>query len=100
VRPNEHIYHTQLKLSYSEEYKIEEVQLQRTTEVVEQNLMRRQGSACNETSPPSSTDQPSESSSRPSSSSPTPHVTSFLLLAEFVIFRPNVTIMQRKDIYN
>jgi hypothetical protein len=69
-----------------------------TTEVVEQNLIRRQGSTCTETSPPSSVDRPSESSARPSSSPPTTHVASSLLLAESVIFRPNVTIMQRKDI--
>jgi hypothetical protein len=67
-------------------------------ELVEQNLMQRQGFACTETSLSSSDDRPSEPSACPSSSPPTPHVASSLLLAESVIFFPNVTIMQRKDI--
>jgi hypothetical protein len=60
--------------------------------------MQRQEFTCNETSPPSSDDRPSEPSAWPSSLPPTPHVVSSLLLAESVIFFPNVTIMQRKDI--
>jgi hypothetical protein len=63
-------------------------------EVVEQNPMRRQGSAFTETSPPSSADGPSDPSARSSSSPPTPHIISSLLLAESVIFYPNVMIMQ------
>jgi hypothetical protein len=61
-----------------------EGQLQGTTEVVEHDPVRRQGSACTRTSPPSS--------------SLAPHIASSHHLAESVIFRPNVTIMQREDI--
>jgi hypothetical protein len=57
-----------------------------------------QGSACTKTSLSSFADQSSELSARPSSSPPTPHVASYLFLVESVIFHPNVTIMQIKDI--
>jgi hypothetical protein len=57
-----------------------------------------QESTCTETSLPSSVDQLSEPPARSLSSPPTPYVASSLLLAESVIFHPNVTIMQRKYI--
>jgi hypothetical protein len=60
--------------------------------------MQREDSTCNETSSSSFTDRPSEPFARPSTLPPTPYVVSSLLLAEFVIFHPNVMITQRKDI--
>jgi hypothetical protein len=52
--------------------------------VVEQNPVRRQGSACSETSPPSSP--------------PSPDVLFSLLLAGSIIFQVNVIITQREGI--
>jgi hypothetical protein len=49
------LYHEELEFSYSQEYGTEQGQLEGTTEVVERNHVRRQGSACTGTSPPSST---------------------------------------------
>jgi hypothetical protein len=64
--------------------------------------MRRQGSACIGTSPPSSVDLPNEpaapSPALSSSSPPSPSVPSSLLLAGHVIFHPNVIITQREGI--
>jgi hypothetical protein len=67
-------------------------------EVVEQNLMRRQGSSCIGTSASSSADLRSEPPASPSSSPPSPSVPSSLLLAMPVIFHPNVIITQREGI--
>jgi hypothetical protein len=55
-------------------------------EVVERNPVRRQGSACTGTSPPSSTDLPGAFPAPPSSSPPSPDVPSSLFLAGSVIF--------------
>jgi hypothetical protein len=60
--------------------------------------MRRQGSTCTGTSPPSSTDLPSGPPAPLSSSPPSPVVLSSLLLARLVIFQPNVIITQREGI--
>jgi hypothetical protein len=53
-------------------------------EVVEQNPVRRQGSACTGTSP--------------SSLSPSPDVPASLFLARSVIFQANVIVTQREGI--
>jgi hypothetical protein len=96
------IYHTRLEFCYSQEYGTEQGQLEGTTEVVEQNLVRRHGSACTRTSLPSSADLPSDPTALPpappSSSPPSPVVPSSLLLARLVIFQPNVIITQRRYI--
>jgi hypothetical protein len=91
------IYHAGLKFWYSQEYETEQGQLEGIIEVVEQNPVRRQGSACTGTSSPSSTDPPSEPHAPPSYSPPSPFVPSSLL-ARPVIFYPNVIIMQREGI--
>jgi hypothetical protein len=71
-------------------------------EVVERNPVRRQGSACNGTSPPSSTDLPcglpALPPALPSSSPPSLDVPSSLLLAGSVIFQVNVIVTQREGI--
>jgi hypothetical protein len=67
-------------------------------EVVEQNPVRRQGSTCTGTSPPSSVDLPIGPPALPSSSPPSPFVPSSLLLARPIIFQPNVIITQREGI--
>jgi hypothetical protein len=54
--------------------------------------MRRQGSACTRTSPPSSVDLPSDPPAPLSSSPPSHVVFSSLLLVGHVIFQPNVII--------
>jgi hypothetical protein len=98
------IYHAGLKFWYSQEYGTEQGQLEETTEVVEQNLVRRQGSTCTRTSPPFSVDPPSEPlallPAPPSSSPPCPSVPSSLLLVGPVIFHPNVRIMQKNNVHN
>jgi hypothetical protein len=58
------------------------------------NLMRRQGSACIGTSPPSSTDLPGGPAAPP----PSLGVPSSLLLAGSVIFQANVIVTQREGI--
>jgi hypothetical protein len=60
--------------------------------------MRRQGSACTGTSPPSSTDLPGVPLAPPSSSPPSPVVLSSLFLAGSVVFQANVIVTQREDI--
>jgi hypothetical protein len=67
-------------------------------EVVEQNPVWRQGSACTGTSLPSFANLPSEPPTPPSSSPPSPVVPSSLLLAGPIIFHPNVIITQREGI--
>jgi hypothetical protein len=63
-------------------------------EVVERNPMRRQGSACIETSPPSSTDLLGGLPTPP----PSLGVPSSLLLVGSVIFQANVIVTQREGI--
>jgi hypothetical protein len=96
------IYHAGIEFRYSQEYRTKQGQLEGTTEVVEQNPMWSQGSACTGTSPPSSVDLPNEPPTLPpappSSSPPSPSVPSFLLLAGPIIFHPNVIITQREGI--
>jgi hypothetical protein len=92
------IYHKGLEFWYSQEYGTEQGQLEGTTEVVEQNHVRRQGSACTGTSPPSSVDLPSGPPALLSSSPPSHVVLSSLLLAGPIIFQPNVIITQREVI--
>jgi hypothetical protein len=67
-------------------------------EVVEQNHVRRQGSTCTGTSPPSSADLPSGPLAPPSISPPSPNVPSSLLLVGSIIFQANVIITQREGI--
>jgi hypothetical protein len=71
-------------------------------EVAERNPMRRQGSACIGTSPPSSVDLPGDLPAPPpallSSSPPSRNVPSFLLLAGSVILQANVIVTQREGI--
>jgi hypothetical protein len=55
-------------------------------EVAERNPMRRQGSACIGTSPPSSADLPGGPPAPPSSSHPSLDVPSSLLIVGSVIF--------------
>jgi hypothetical protein len=103
VRNQMNLYHAGLKFWYSHEYGTEKGQLEGTTEVVEQDPVRSQGSACTGgTYMPSSTDPPSEPlalpPTLPSSSPPSPYIPSSLLLARPVIFHPNVIIMQREGI--
>jgi hypothetical protein len=67
-------------------------------EVEERNPVRRQGSACTGTSPPSSADLPGGPPAPPSSSPPSPDVPSSLFLARSVIFQANVIVTQREGI--
>jgi hypothetical protein len=67
-------------------------------EVVERNPVRRQGSACTATSPPSSVDLPDGPPAPPSSSHPSPDVPSSLFLAGSIIFQANVIVTQRECI--
>jgi hypothetical protein len=64
--------------------------------------MRRQGSACTRTSPPSSDDLPGEPlappPAPPSSSPPSRDVPSSLLLVGSVILQANVIVTQREGI--
>jgi hypothetical protein len=60
--------------------------------------MRRQGSACTGTSPPSSADRPGGPPAPPSSSPPSPDIPSSLFLVGSVIFQANVIISQREGI--
>jgi hypothetical protein len=64
-------------------------------EVAERNPVRRQGSACTGTSPPSS-DQPPPA--LPLSSPPSLDVPSSLLLVGSVILKANVIVTQREGI--
>jgi hypothetical protein len=94
--------HAGLEFSYSHEYETEQGQLEGTTEMVEQNHVWRQGSACTGTSPPSSADLSSGPPAPPlaslSSSPLSLAVPSSLLLAGPVIFQHNVIITQREGI--
>jgi hypothetical protein len=96
------IYLEGLEFLYSQDFGTEQGQLEGTTEVVEQNHVRLQGSVCTRTSLPSSADLPSGPPTPPlaplSSSPPSPVVPSSLLLAGLVIFQPNVIITQREGI--
>jgi hypothetical protein len=71
-------------------------------EVAERNPVRRQGSACTGTSPPSSNDLPGEPPAPPptppSSSPPSLDVPSSLLLVGSVILQANVIVTQREGI--
>jgi hypothetical protein len=75
-------------------------------EVVERCPMRRQGSACTGTSPPSSDDLPGEPPPAPPAPPPTPpssmppsrDVPSSLLLVGSVILQANVIVTQREGI--
>jgi hypothetical protein len=67
-------------------------------EVVERNPVRRQGSVCIGTSPPSSADQPGGPPTPPSSSPPSLDVPSYLLLAGYAIFQANVIVTHREGI--
>jgi hypothetical protein len=67
-------------------------------EVVEQNPVQRQGSACTRTPPPSSTDLSGGPPAPPSSSPPSPDVPSSLFLVGSVIFEANVIVTQREGI--
>jgi hypothetical protein len=68
-------------------------------EVAEQCPVRRQGSACTGTSPPSSDDLPGEPPpAPPSSSPPSRDVPSSLLLVGSVILQANVIVTQREGI--
>jgi hypothetical protein len=74
-------------------------------EVAQRSPMRRQGSACIGTSPPSSDDLPGEPPAPPapppappSSSPPSRDVPSSLLLVGFVILQANVIVTQREGI--
>jgi hypothetical protein len=67
-------------------------------EVAERNPMRRQGSACTGTSPPSSVDLPGGPPTPPSSSPPSLDVPSSLLLGRSIIFQANVIVTQREGI--
>jgi hypothetical protein len=69
-----------------------------TTEVVEQNPVRRQGSGCTGTSSSSSVDLLSEPPALPSSSPQFHDVPSSLLLARPIILQPNIIITQREGI--
>jgi hypothetical protein len=60
--------------------------------------MRRQGSACIGTSPPSSDDLPSEPPAPPPSSPPSLDVPSSLLLVGSVILQAKVIVTQREGI--
>jgi hypothetical protein len=60
--------------------------------------MRRQGSACTRTSPPSSDDLPGKPLAPPSSSPPSLDVPSSLLLVGSVILQANVIVTQREGI--
>jgi hypothetical protein len=59
--------------------------------------VRRQGSACTGTSPPSSDDLPGEPPAPPSSSPPSHDVPSLLLVGS-VILQANVIVTQREGI--
>jgi hypothetical protein len=72
--------------------------MQGTMEVAERSPMRRQGSACTGTSPPSSDDLPGEPPAPPSSSPPSHDVPSSLLLVGSVILQANVIVTQREGI--
>jgi hypothetical protein len=71
-------------------------------EVAERNPVRRYGSACTGTSPPSSTDlqgePPALPPALPSSSPPSLDVPSSLLIAGSVILQANVIVTQREGI--
>jgi hypothetical protein len=67
-------------------------------EVAERSLVRRQGSACTGTSPPSSDDLLGEPSAPPPSSPPSLDVPSSLLLVGSVILQANVIVTQREGI--
>jgi hypothetical protein len=67
-------------------------------EVVEQNPVRRQGSACIEISPPSSVNLPGGPPAPPPSSPPSLGIPSSLLLARSIIFQANVIVTQREGI--
>jgi hypothetical protein len=67
-------------------------------EVVERNPVRRQGSACTGTSPPSSSDLPGGPPAPPSSSPPSPDIPSSLFLVGSVIFQANVIVTPREGI--
>jgi hypothetical protein len=67
-------------------------------EVVERNLVRRQGSACTGTSPPSSDQPPGEPPALPLSSPPSLDVPSSLLLVGSVILQANVIVTQIEGI--
>ena len=68
-------------------------------EVAERCPVRRQGSACTGTSPPSSDDLPGAPPPAPlSSSPPSRDVPSSLLLVGSVILQANVIVTQRLDI--
>jgi hypothetical protein len=71
-------------------------------EVAERSPVRRQGSACTGTSPPSSDDLPGEPPAPPpappSSSPPSRDVPSSLLLVGSIILQANVIVTQREGI--
>ena len=68
-------------------------------EVAERCPVRRQGSACTGTSPPSSDDLPgAPPPALPSSSPPSRDVPSSLLLVGSVILQANVIVTQREGI--
>jgi hypothetical protein len=83
-------------------YGTEHGPLEGTMDVVEQNPVRRQGSSCTRTSPPSFVDlprgPPAPPPTPPSSSPPFSVVPLSLLLVGPVIFHPNVVITQRDGI--
>jgi hypothetical protein len=60
--------------------------------------MRRQGSACTGTSPPSSADLLGEPPALPSSSPPSPDVPFSLFLVGSVILQANVIVTQKEGI--
>jgi hypothetical protein len=67
-------------------------------EVAERNPVRRQGSACIGTSPPSSVDLLGEPPAPPSSLPLSLDVPSSLLLAGSIIFQANVIVSHREGI--